>query len=114
MELQNLLSIIDNLNKQIERYDERLKQRDEKVDTIYREWRTAQAEAQNWMRKYYELELALKDAEHNRCDRPDNECSRRTPPRRPITINNQNKEEENKTLLRCNSRKTIRRSIYKI
>lgn len=34
MELQNLLSIIDNLNKQIERYDERLKQRDEKVDTI--------------------------------------------------------------------------------
>ncbi len=26
MELQNLLSIIDNLNKQIERYDERLKQ----------------------------------------------------------------------------------------
>lgn len=42
MELQNLLSIIDNLNKQIERYDERLKQRDEKVDTIYREWRTAQ------------------------------------------------------------------------
>ena len=40
MELQNLLSIIDNLNKQIERYDERLKQRDEKVDTIYREWRT--------------------------------------------------------------------------
>lgn len=93
MELQNLLSIIDNLNKQIERYDERLKQRDEKVDTIYREWRTAQAEAQNWMRKYYELELALKDAEHNRCDRPDSECSRRTPPRRPITINNQNKEE---------------------
>ena len=81
MELQNLLSIIDNLNKQIERYDERLKQRDEKVDTIYRE--------------YYELELAFKDAEHNRCDRPDSECSRRTPPRRPITINNQNKEESN-------------------
>ncbi len=74
---------------------DRLKQRDEKVDTIYREWRTAQAEAQNWMRKYYELELALKDAEHNRCDRPDSECSRRTPPRRPITINNQNKEESN-------------------
>ena len=95
MELQNLLSIIDNLNKQIERYDERLKQRDEKVDTIYREWRTAQTECQNWMRKYYELELALKDAEHNRCDRPDSECSRRTPPRRPITINNQNKEESN-------------------
>lgn len=92
MELQNLLSIIDNLNKQIERYDERLKQRDEKVDTIYREWRTAQAEAQNWMRKYYELELALKDAEHNRCDRPDSECNRRTPPRRLITINHNNKE----------------------
>ena len=92
MELQNLLSIIDNLNKQIERYDERLKQRDEKVDTIYREWRTAQAECQDWMRKYYELELALKDAEHNRCDRPDSECNRRTPPRRPITINQNNKE----------------------
>ena len=94
MELQNLLSIIDNLNKQIERYDERLKQRDEKVDTIYREWRTSQADCQNWMRKYYELELVLTDAEHNRCDRPDSECSRRTPPRRPITIN-QNKKESN-------------------
>lgn len=93
MELQNLLSIIDNLNKQIERYDSRLKQRDEKVDAIYRELRAAQAEAQNWMRKYYELELVLKDAEHNRCDRPDNECNRRTPPRRPITINQNIKEE---------------------
>lgn len=93
MELQNLLSIIDNLNKQIERYDSRLKQRDEKVDAIYRELRAAQAEAQKWMRKYYELELVLKDAEHNRCDRPDNECNRRTPPRRPIKINQNNKEE---------------------
>lgn len=93
MELQNLLSIIDNLNKQIERYDNRLKQRDEKVDAIYRELRAAQADAQKWMRKYYELELVLKDAEHNRCDRPDNECNRRTPPRRPITINQNNKEE---------------------
>lgn len=35
MELQNLLSIIDNLNKQIERYDERLKQRDEKCQTRF-------------------------------------------------------------------------------
>mgnify|MGYP000398847917 CR=1 FL=1 len=30
------------------------------------------------------------------------------------TVKRSTKEEENKTLLRCNSRKTIRRSIYKI
>lgn len=92
MEIQNQVSIIENLNRQIERYDERLRRRDEKVDTIYREWRTAQTDCQSWMRKYYELELAFKDAEHNRCDRSDSECSRRIPPRRPIIINQDKKE----------------------
>ena len=40
MELQNLLSIIDNLNKQIERYDERLKQRESRYDLSRMENRT--------------------------------------------------------------------------
>lgn len=42
MELQNLLSIIDNLNKQIERYDERLKttRRESRYDLSRMENRT--------------------------------------------------------------------------
>ena len=39
-----------------------------------------------------ELELQLKDAEHNRCDRPDSECGRRIPPRRATLI--KDKEEK--------------------
>ena len=40
MELQNLLSIIDNLNKQIERYDERLKQRRSEERRVGKECRS--------------------------------------------------------------------------
>ena len=42
--------------------------------------------------KCHELELQLKDAEHNRCDRPDSECGRRIPPRRATLI----KDKEDK------------------
>ena len=44
---------------------------------------------------YWSIGAFLNFHTNHRCDRPDSECSRRTPPRRPITINNQNKEESN-------------------
>lgn len=67
-EIQNLLSIIEKLNTQIERYDERLKSRDDKVDAIYRDWRNSQNEVQSWIQQYHELELKWKEAEVRRCD----------------------------------------------
>ncbi|NDV83637.1 hypothetical protein [Bacteroides sp. 51] len=77
-EIQNLLSVIEKLNTQIERYDERLKQRDDKVDAIYRDWRNSQNEVQQWTHKYHELELKSKEAEIRRCDVRG--CKDRIPP----------------------------------
>ena len=77
-EIQNLLSIIEKLNTQIERYDERLKQRDDKVDAIYRDWRSSQNEVQSWTQRYHELELRSKEAEVRRCDVRG--CANRVPP----------------------------------
>jgi len=77
-EITNLLSVIEKLNTQIERYDERLKQRDDKVDAIYRDWRNSQNEVQIWAQKYHELELKSKEAEVRRCDVRG--CKDRIPP----------------------------------
>ena len=77
-EIQNLLYVIEKLNKQIERYDDRLKQRDDKVDAIYRDWRNSQNEVQQWTQKYHELELKSKEAEIRRCDVRG--CKDRIPP----------------------------------
>lgn len=77
-EIQNLLSVIEKLNKQIERYDDRLKQRDDKVDAIYRDWRSSQNEVQMWTQKCHEIELRSKEAEIRRCDVRG--CANRIPP----------------------------------
>ncbi|MBQ8521573.1 MAG: hypothetical protein IJ456_09445 [Bacteroides sp.] len=72
----------ENYRKQVGWLEERVAQRDTKIDALYAELRDEQAEKLNWIHKCHELELQLKDAEHNRCDRPDSECGRRVPPRR--------------------------------
>lgn len=82
----------ENERKQIDWLEDRIAQRDTKIDTLYVELRHEQSDKLTWIHKCHELELQLKDAEHNRCDRPDNECNRRIPPRRETLIN-KNKEE---------------------
>ena len=63
-----------------------------KEDALYVELRNEQSDKLAWIHKCHELELQLKDAEHNRCDRPDSECGRRIPPRRTTLI--KDKEEK--------------------
>lgn len=58
----------------------------------YVKLRNEQSDKLAWIHKCHELELQLKDAEHNRCDRPDSECGRRIPPRRTTLI--KDKEEK--------------------
>lgn len=70
--------VIESLNKQIDWYENRLKQRDEKVDTIYRDWRNSQNEVNSWTQKFHELELKNKEAEIRRCDVRG--CQNRIPP----------------------------------
>ena len=66
--------------------EERITQRDLKIDALYVELRKEQSDKLNWIHKYHELELLHKEAEWSRCDRPDSECSRRIPPRRKLDL----------------------------
>ena len=82
----------ENERKQADWLEERIAQRDAKIDTLYVELRNKQSDKLAWIHKCHELELQLKDAEHNRCDRPDSECGRRIPPHRTTLI----KDKEDK------------------
>ena len=72
---------IDNEKNQVTWLEDRITQRDLKIAKL------------DEIHKRHEAELALKDAEHNRCDRPDSECGRRIPPRRKLDL--KDKEEKN-------------------
>ena len=77
MEIQNLLNIINNLTQQIERSDNRTKERDAKVDYVYGELRKEQAAHLDTVNRLHSSELANKLAEVKRCD------VRRCPDRQP-------------------------------
>ena len=77
---------IDNEKNQVTWLEDRVTQRDLKIDALYIELRKEQADKLNWIHKYHELELLHKEAEWSRCDRPDSECSRRIPPRRKLGL----------------------------
>ena len=83
----------ENERKQVDWLEDRIAQRDTKIDAIYVELRNEQNDKLIWIHKCHELKLQLKDAEHNRCDRPDNDCSRRIPPRR-VTITKDKEEKK--------------------
>lgn len=74
----------ENERKQIAWLEERIAQRDAKIDALYIELRHEQQAKLEEIHKRHGLELQLKDAEYNRCEMPDNECHRRIPPRRRI------------------------------
>lgn len=78
MEIQNLLNIINNLTQQIERSDNRTKERDAKVDYVYGELRREQAEHLDTLNKLHSTELDKKLAEVKRCDV--RKCPDRQPP----------------------------------
>ena len=82
----------ENERKQVDWLEERIAQRDAKIDALYVELRNEHSDKLAWIHKGHELELQLKDTEHNRCDRPDSECGRRIPPRRATLI----KDKEDK------------------
>ena len=74
----------ENERKQIAWLEERIAQRDAKIDALYIELRHEQQAKLEEIHKRHGIELQLKDAEYNRCEMPYNECHRRIPPRRRI------------------------------
>ena len=64
--------------QQLDRADERLKNRDEKVDSIYIELRAEQAKSLEYIHQINELRLQIKSLELRKCNKRG--CSDRTPP----------------------------------
>ena len=84
---------ITNEKNQVGWLEDRITQRDLKIDALYVELRQEQSAKLDEIHKRHEAELALKDAEHNRCDRPDSECGRRIPPRRKLELKDKEEKE---------------------
>lgn len=78
-EIQNLLSVISNLSGQLDKADARMTTRDGKVDFLYSENNKLRADNLEHIKKIYELELQLKEAEIKKCDMRG--CTSRKPPR---------------------------------
>lgn len=77
---------IDNEKTQVNWLEDRIAQRDLKIDALYVELRQEQTAKLDEIHKRYEVELVLKDALHDKCEHSDSDCSRRIPPRRKIAI----------------------------
>ena len=74
--------------------EERITQRDLKIDALYVELRKEQADKLNWIHKYHELELLYKEAEWNRCNV--RHCEGRIPPRGEMNKTINDIEDEKK------------------
>lgn len=68
----------DNTRRQVDWLEQRLKERDEKVDAIYAELRKTQTDLLNKIHENHELVLQLKEAEIKKCCR--HGCTERQPP----------------------------------
>lgn len=68
----------ENERKHVTWLEERIAQRDTKIDALYVELREEQSSKLDEIHKRHETELQLKDAENKRCDIRG--CDRRQPP----------------------------------
>lgn len=57
-----------------------------KLDDLYVKFRHLEEEKLELIKKNHELEIALKVAEYNKCEMPDDECIRRIPPRQKCRL----------------------------
>lgn len=71
----------DSLIKRYTAMEEEMERLKAKVDELYKMVHTLETEKLDLIRHNMELELALKEAKHNECRRPDDECLKRLPPR---------------------------------
>lgn len=91
-EIQNLLTVIDSLNKQTERLESDLLGRNQKVDFLYAELRKSEEKCLELLSRLHDTELRLKEADLSRCDIWD--CLKRIPPRFVNAVILNNKEEK--------------------
>ena len=81
-ELNVMKSLVQSLQKRIEQQDEKIKELNDRLDKLYAEKHEQERENNALIRENNELKLALKEAEHNICVRPDDECFKGRLPKR--------------------------------
>lgn len=81
-ELNVMKSLVESLQKRIEQQDEKIKELNDRLDKLYAEKHEQERENNALIRENNELKLALKEAEHNICVRPDDECFKGRLPKR--------------------------------
>lgn len=70
-----------SLRKQIDWMQHKYEAVSKKLDDLYVKFRELEEEKIQLLKKNSELQIALKIAEYNKCERPDDECIRRLPSR---------------------------------
>lgn len=73
--------LVKSLQERIEQQDQKIKELNNRLDKLYEQLHEQERENNALVRENNELRLALKEAEHNVCVRPDDECLKRMPPR---------------------------------
>ena len=68
----------ENRRKTVDWFEERLEQREEKINGLYAELRKEQEEKIGWMIRCHEVELIQKESEIKKCDIRG--CVKRIPP----------------------------------
>lgn len=81
-ELNVMKSLVGSLQKRIEQQDEKIKELNDRLDKLYAEKHEQERENNALIRENNELKLAFKEAEHNICVRPDDECFKGRLPKR--------------------------------
>lgn len=81
-ELNVMKSLVGSLQKRIEQQDEKIKELNDRLDKLYAEKHEQERENNALIRENNELKLALKEADHNICVRPDDECFKGRLPKR--------------------------------
>lgn len=71
----------DSLLKRYSAMESEVEKLKAKVDDLYKMVHKLENEKLELLKHNMELELALKEAKHNECRRPDDECLKRLPPR---------------------------------
>ena len=81
-ELGVMKQLVESLQKRIEQQDEKIKELNGRMDKLYEQLHERERENNSLVRENNELRLALKEAEHNLCVRPDDECFKGRLPKR--------------------------------
>lgn len=81
-EYKSIIEDYHRVRKEVDDAKKELEQLKKKIDELYREIHSLEGDRLNLIKRNAELELALKEARHNECVRPDDECFKGRLPKR--------------------------------